>query len=396
MVKKIEIKKNTTLAHIWDLYKNLFDDIGSYQTIEISLPKKLDYLFFSLNIEVIQFVSTVFKTSKLHLIQIDVDSNNADEMNSLYNQEYVFPIVSLLWNEVDFKDKNDLSIKPILREYQNLFIKKMRASEAMKGDKILLMNLDHFSEDRGVLRLFEANGEYNPNEYSFKNAIERIIKDEVLKFSTKNQYQFEFIKDDISSIIYELMKNTFEWARHDLSGKLINPSIRGVYFKFHKYGVNNILKEYESITPIHDYFSDSTIDTNKKGEVYFVEISVFDSGVGFVELNKEDLSDVDIIKKCLIKNQTSSTSNIKQKKGLGLDRILNILDKKGLFKVNTDNYSLYRNLRLDNYNEKASLHDLSSVILKDWKTSSIKDIQPNTFKYSGTAISILYPFTQKK
>jgi hypothetical protein len=153
----------------------------------------------------------------------------------------------------------------------------------MKGEKFIIANLDHFSEEKGILKIFENNGEFNSNEYSFKKSIEGIIKNEVLKFSLNNQSQFEKIKDDISSIIYELMKNTFEWAKHDKSGKIINPNIRGVYFKFHKYGIDNILNDYKNTFPIFQYFSDSNLSINSKKEVYFIEISVFDTGLGFVD-----------------------------------------------------------------------------------------------------------------
>ncbi|WP_282117518.1 hypothetical protein [Cellulophaga baltica] len=90
---------------------------------------------------------------------------------------------------------------------------------------------------------------------------------------------------------------------------------------------------------------------NKSNQIYYLEILVFDSGIGFVDKFGKDNkhSDIDIIKKCLIKNQTSSTTNMKTKKGKGLDRILNILDGKGFLKITTDKYFLYRNLLKDEY-----------------------------------------------
>lgn len=393
-MKTIEIKRNSNIEDIDSLYTSFFNTINVLDEYKIVLPKKIDNLFFSLNVSLLQFVSTIFKTTRLKTIQVKIDSNNKIEIENIYDDEFFFPIISLLWNEVKIIDINENNLRPILREYQNDFIKNMRASKSMKGDKFLLANLDHFSENKGVLKLFETNGEFNSNEYSFKKSLEQIIKDDVLKYSSNNQLQFEKIKDDISSIIYELMKNTFEWAKHDISGKLINPNIRGVYFKFHKYGIDNILNEYKNTLPIFQYFSDNDLNINNKKEVYFIEISVFDTGLGFVERYNGNGSDIDIIKKCLIKNQTSSISNLKDKKGLGLDRILNILNDKGLFKINTDKYSLFRNLKIDRYNSEIGLDDLSSIVLRDWKDLSNVDIKPKKFKFSGTTISILYPFSQ--
>lgn len=393
-MKTIEIKRNSNIEDIDSLYASFFNTINELDEYKIILPKKIDNLFYSMNVSLLQFVSTIFKTGRLKTIQVKIDSNNRTKIDDVYDEEFFFPIISLLWNEVNIIDINEDNIRPILREYQNAFFKKMKSSKSMKGEKFILANLDHFSEEKGILKIFENNGEFNSNEYSFKKSIEGIIKDEVLKFSLNNQSQFEKIKDDISSIIYELMKNTFEWAKHDKSGKIINPNIRGVYFKFHKYGIDNILNDYKNTFPIFQYFADSNLSINSKKEVYFIEISVFDTGLGFVDRYNGIGNDIDIIKKCLIKNQTSSVSNLKDKKGLGLDRILNILNDKGLFKINTDKYSLYRNLKIDKYNSEVGLNDLSRIVLKDWNNSSVKDIKPKKFKFSGTTISILYPFSQ--
>lgn len=394
MLKTIEIKRNLNIEELDILYTSFSAEINSSNEYLIILPRKIDNLFFSLNVSLLQFVSTIFNSGKLKIIQIKIDSNVKLELENIYDEEYIFPIISLLWNEVNIIDINSENIRPLLRDYQNEFFKKMRSLKSMKGEKFLLANLDHFSEDKGVLKLFENNGEFNSNEYSFKKSIENIIIEDVLKFSQNNKSQFEKIKDDISSIIYELMKNTFEWAKHDKSGKIITPNIRGVYFKFHKYGIENILSDYKTTKPIFHFFSDSDLSLNSKKEVYFIEISVFDTGIGFVERYNGKGTDIEIIKKCLIKNQTSSESNLKDKKGLGLDRILNILNGKGLFKINTDKYSLYRNLKLDKYDSQIGLDDLSNIVLKDWKSSSMNDIQPQQFKFSGTTISILYPFSQ--
>lgn len=390
MTVKIEIKRNSTI----EVIDSLYDKINELDEYEIILPKKIDNSFFTLNVNLIQFISTVFKTGKLRNIIVKINSNNKNEIEDIYDEEFFFPIISLLWNEVSIVDNNGKNMRPVLREYQNSFFGKMKASKSMKGEKFLLVNLDHFSEEKGILKLFENNGKFNSNEYSFKKSIEDIIKNDVLKYSSNNQFQFEKIKDDISSIIYELMKNTFEWAKHDKTGRLIVPNIRGVYFKFHKYGIDNILNDYKNILPIFEYFSEANLDINTKREVYFIEISVFDTGIGFIERYNGNGDEVEIIKKCLIKNQTSSISNIKHKKGLGLDRILNILDNKGLFKINTDRYSLYRNLKIDRYINEVNLNDLSNVILRDWTNQSNFKIKPLKNKFSGTTISILYPFSQ--
>jgi hypothetical protein len=80
----------------------------------------------------------------------------------------------------------------------------------------------------------------------------------------------------------------------------------------------------------------TTCPPTSKGEIYFIELSVFDSGIGFVSRftgksneSFEAFDQVQIIKKCLTKHHTSDRSLHRESKGLGLNRILNLLDKKG-------------------------------------------------------------------
>ena len=69
-----------------------------------------------------------------------------------------------------------------------------------------------------------------------------------------------------------------------------------------------------------------------------------------------------------MKNQTSSTSNLKSKKGIGLDRILNILNK------NSD---------LKKFTEDRKGHDIRySIDTKDYENKSNKDL--------FDAVNILY------
>ena len=130
---------------------------------------------------------------------------------------------------------------------------------------------------------------------------------------------------------------------------------------------------------------------NKLNQIYYLEILVFDSGIGFVDKfgkNNKD-SDIDIIKKCLIKNQTSSTTNMKTKKGKGLDRILGILDGKGFLKITTDKYCLYRDLLKDEY-KPIDKNNLDGLILNHWDNQN--QGTTNSRKVQGSYISILYPF----
>lgn len=164
--------------------------------------------------------------------------------------------------------------------------------------------------------------------------------------------------------------------------------------------INNskkILEEFEE-TPIQSFFQHPFIlenCINDQNQIYYLEILVFDSGVGFIDkfIQKEGLTDLEVIKKCLVKNQTSSTSNLKSKKGIGLDRILNILNKKGFVKISTDKYCVYRDLIKDNY-KPIDVEKLKDLKLEDWNNDDFRT--DNIIKSRGSYISILYPFKSNR
>lgn len=95
-IKTIEIKRNSNIEKIDSLYSNFFDKFNESEEYKIILPKRIDNLFFSLNVSLLQFVSTVFKSGRLKTIQIKIDSNVKIEIENIYDEEYFFPIISLL------------------------------------------------------------------------------------------------------------------------------------------------------------------------------------------------------------------------------------------------------------------------------------------------------------
>ncbi|MEQ9229098.1 MAG: hypothetical protein RIF46_00335, partial [Cyclobacteriaceae bacterium] len=73
--------------------------------------------------------------------------------------------------------------------------------------------------------------------------------------------------------------------------------------------------------------------------------------------------------------------------GIGLDRMLSVLDGKGFLRIKTGSLCVYRNL-ISNPYEKLSNYE--SMYLTDWDTHSRTDF-PSKIASTGTAISIIYP-----
>lgn len=386
---KISIPKNITPRKMEILYRRYIDnEVASI--INLKIPGALNKYTFGLLGDLLKFIITLNNKSNIQTLELDIDHEN---LNSFYDQEYAYPVISLLWNTTNFIDKNNVNIKDSLRELQNDFFIKMNSLDRIKGNKYILTNTDHLSKNKGLIRLLESPDGFNDDEDQIKYSVKKIFNDYVLTFNKNNKIELANLIEDIGAIVYELTKNTYEWGKTDQNLIDIPASVRGVYFRFHINNSNKILEEFEE-TPIQSFFQHPFIlenCVNEHNQIYYLEILVFDSGVGFIDkfTNKETLTDLEVIKKCLVKNQTSSTSNLKSKKGIGLDRILNILNKKGFVKISTDKYCVYRDLIKDNY-RPIDIEKLKDLKLEDWNNDGFKT--DNIIKSQGSYISILYPF----
>jgi hypothetical protein len=101
----------------------------------------------------------------------------------------------------------------------------------------------------------------------------------------------------------------------------------------------------------------------------------------------EAFDQVQIIKKCLTKHHTSDRSLHRESKGLGLNRILNLLDKKGLIMIRTAGVFLFRNLKRYPHVESQEAENME---LYDWQTNS-SDNYSEMSSATGSVVSIVYP-----
>jgi hypothetical protein len=386
---EIKIYQNTSPNKISDLYGKYICMIN-LRDIVLIIPGELSKYRFGLLGDILKFVITLNSKHSIDTLKIDIAK---ESIESLYDQEYAYPIISLLWNTSRFVDKYNIDIKDLLRQKQNEYLKKMNSLESLKGRKYLLSNTDHLSKSNGLIKFLENSEGFNDDEDYIVTMFKRVLSENVLVFNQQNSTELLDIIEDIGRIVYELTKNTYEWGKSDANSMEISTSIRGAYFRFHNNSIEKLLEEFSN-TPLKEFFNHSYISENcinEQNRVYYLELLVYDSGIGYIEKFKdgENLHDIDIIKKCLIKNQTSSDSKLKSKKGLGLDRILNIINKKGFVRIMTDKYAIYRDLIKDNY-VPTSIEELEKLKLDDWNKSNFKGDDVN--KCQGSYISILYPF----
>jgi hypothetical protein len=393
----LKIKNNLSINDIEGFYDLLYSNDN--KILDIQLPNELTNNYIGLTPSLIQFIATWIRSSKYGKLILNIEEPDNDKIRSLYDNEYIFPIISLVWNEKGiFNKSGKLNLREDLKNFQNELFLKMKKIRALKGEKLLLTNFDHLPKELGILNCFEKNGEFISNEDELFYSLRDTLNDEVLKYDNSIRKQFFDLDNELelNGIIYELMKNTFEWAKDDEYGEVLDPNIRGVLIKSIRKKREKILEEYNDSEAIINYFKNKLLKENDRGEIHFFELSVFDSGSGFIKKFKSnnsyrELDDISIIKKCLTKHFTSATGLNMKDKGKGLDRILNILNLKGFIRIKTDQYCVYRNLITNKLDEKGIMSE-NEIELYDWVTNRNDNFIKHQYA-SGAVITIIFPLS---
>jgi hypothetical protein len=256
---------------------------------------------------------------------------------------------------------------------------------------------------------YDSKSNFNSNvDGEFVDFIKAFLS--ITKIRNKLDHIKESIGKEIATVLYELIENTEKWAKDtaDYSQPLF-PNIRGAYLCLNFIGDQNILNPSN---PINDFITrfkyesyqdkkrqlyafEESVDIEREGKFGVLEISIIDSGPGYVARNKgidvtklSFAEEKEIFLKCFEKHFTSDSSNVGTARGLGLDSVIKAIKNRGLIRVRTGRLSLYRNF-LD---ENLTPEELESkrVNFLDWFNHS--ENYSKMEKVEGALITILYPF----
>jgi len=386
----ITIKKSATIDDVESYYDLLHKSAVVRATVDLCLPAEFSHDNFGLVPQLLQFVITWIRYKKSKRLLIDVVNTEKETIEDLYKNELIFPSVILAWyNNGVYQASNGETLSGVLNFKNREFITKMMAGESVYH-KLLLANFEHLP-DEYQLPCFGNRYEFIRTEYNLQQNLRKGIGD--VFYYTTIEPEFVSIYPDLVAIIYELMKNTFEWGKEDEDNVPLETNMRGVLAKFFKKSRKALLEDMGNHKGLSAFFASGGHKENAKGELYFVEISIFDGGIGFSRKyrsrhpDETDLTDINILKKCLIKHNTSAKTLEKDDKGIGLDRILRVLDGKGFLRIKTGQLCVYRDLIANRYQDNRKTENM---VLFDWKSQNTE--RYTKFRNSeGALITILYP-----
>jgi hypothetical protein len=384
----IKVAGNISIPKIQNLYAELATSQDA--VIDVHLPKKFEKLDFGLLFSYLQFLATWVRNNRSGKLHLPVSSTE-EAIEYLDNNEFVYPSIVLAW-EKEIVNANGENIKSELKNPSKEYFNRMDFFD-LRGTSVPIYCFDHDKSNRGLSRHLYKNFRELANEttlgFNLFNAFKKVgdFNKGAFRASVKGSY------DDFIAIIHELFTNTHEHAKTNELGYNLYPNIRALQLKFHKKPINKFIEQFQEYSGLVQYFN-SGFKLNEQGELYLLEISILDSGPGFVKRYKK-ISDynlaiseeVEIIKQCLYRHNTSSEGFRGEIKGIGLDRVLQTLDQKGFVRIKTSRVDVFRDMKSNHYHH----HNAASEIqLNDFQNNSTNDftIYPAA---EGTLLSIFYP-----
>lgn len=389
----IKVERNITIPKINKLYTEL--DSDKAEGIDFYLPKKIEKLDFGVLFSYLQFLATWIRNEKSGKLYLPVSSVE-EAIDYLDDNEFVYPSLVLAW-EKEIVDSEGKNLKNALKEPSKRYFEKMDFFE-LKGRSVPIFCFDHDKSNRGLSKHFYKNSRELVSEdglgFNLFRAFQKIGSHNTSVF--RNSIKSNF--DTFIAIIHELFANTHEHAKTNEFGHNLYPNIRAVQLKFHTKKIENYIELYHDFEGMVDYFN-SGFKVNELGDLYLVEISILDSGPGLVKrykgLSEYSISindEIEIIKECLYRHNTSAEGLQGEVKGIGLDRVLRSIDGKGFVRIKSGRADIFRDMKTQRYvhHERAS-----DIQLNDWQTNSTTDFTINP-PAEGTLISIFYPLEYER
>jgi len=262
------------------------------------------------------------------------------------------------------------------------------------GNRVFLASIDHHPRWR-IPQCYFPTGEvrYRDDFTSLAEAMARYAT-----IATGGTPITADVRRTLGAILHELFKNTHEWARTDIHGAPLLRSVRGLLAQGHSWAEEEAKEAAKGSSALADYLAQPDVQS-KDGRWRFLELSIFDSGIGLARRwlaskrgGEIKLADIQLdeeyatVQECFLRWNSSTRDG---HKGLGLHEVMETLSGLGaFFRVRTGRLSMYRDFLASPYTDPGTA---GSSLLADWSAhwDSLTAFAP----VEGTLYTMLIPVT---
>lgn len=191
------------------------------------------------------------------------------------------------------------------------------------------------------------------------------------------------IKTGLADALYELFRNTDEYARTDENDNLVRRSLRGLHARKQAISRPGLAKMVEASPSLAAYCSRLAPRPGRR-DIQLLEVSVFDAGPGYAprwlqrplaEISREE--ELEAIHTCFAKHATRKSNSTA---GMGLCTVVDILRRgDGFMRLRTGRQSLFADLALETDRAYGELPEL-----RPWQAARLAPA-------AGTLFTFLLP-----
>ncbi len=375
------------------IIEDLLTTLKKNPNVNIQIPLKLEYRGFGVLSSMLLLLFTWMRNNNGKII-IPISPDDKEKLKDFASDYYGYVVLSTLWRHCEITNEKDESLKEVFRDYTGSMHFNIDAlSENLPNEAVLIPCFDHYSTQKGLSHWFYDKANFAETPSELDNSLFTILKALRKNYKGKLNKNLSDSFDSLLSILWELLKNTDEHAKKDFLDLIkLSPNTRGLYMRIHRSSKKNFISNTEH-NGLKQFYNNSLPDSD---QIFILEITVFDSGPGLVKrfLGKkwsEEITmqeEVNTIRKCLIKGQTSVNTQKGEGKGHGLDKVIHLLDeKRGFLSIRSGRASIFRDMTTSRYKPTQNIQE---VELFDWKTSQIDSFSEMN-KVEGSSITLAYP-----
>ena len=388
----IKIPKNITSEKLEELLAKLNTLSNS---VNLQIPLSINYKGFGILPSFYLLLFTWMRRKDGNVI-LDIKESDTDSFKRFTFDYYGYVVLSTLWKDCEFLNKEGIPLKKYFKVFtsdMHLYVDSLAGN--LPKESVMIPCFDHYSFEKGLSHWFYGNDyKFVDTPSGLDNSLYHILTRLSMNYRERFVRNTNNSFDDISKIVWELLKNTDDHAKKDYFGeRKLQPNTRGLFMRIQRSSKSGFV-EGTSHEGLKKYYRASFYEEDT--DCFLLEISVFDSGPGLAKNfigkawnNQVTIAEeINTIRKCLIKGQTSVSGSEGKNKGFGLDEVLRLLnEKRGFLKIRSGRTSIYRDLILSSY--KATQH-AEQVELRDWLTSSSEKYS-EMHNVEGTLITLSYP-----
>jgi hypothetical protein len=260
-------------------------------------------------------------------------------------------------------------------------------AEHSRGQAVDIVCADHLA--RGAPATLYATGEDGVAD--IRSRIEyRVLAEKLLGATVRGSYQKHLdreMAEAIGSLLYEIFRNTEDHALTDISGNVLERSIRAVRIN-HLSPLEATLSVMAQEFPALAAFCERQRPAPGAKQIHLLELSVLDSGPGYApRLTKHPLTAMSLAEESEAVHRCFSAATSKARSGFGqgLPHVIRVLRRKGGFlRLRTGRLSLFADLGSA---ESAMREELR---LDQWQLPNEKELAA----VSGALLTIFIPLVR--